>query len=328
MSRIIARIKGLTPKMQTQITRSVTEAAIALQQNELVAIPTETVYGLAGNALSAEVVTEIFRVKNRPYFDPLIVHCSSPERAFELAEFTETEKQIAIAAWPGPLTLLVKKKKIIPDLVSSGSPFVGLRVPAHPLTLSLLELLNFPLAAPSANPFGYTSPTRPEHVIAQLGGKIPLVLDGGPCEIGLESTVVKIEGTQAVIYRPGGLEADFFKALGLEALRLQHASAGISPGTLLKHYSPRKSFYFKPIDFRMKDAHYLVFGAPLPDVDEHFQRFLSIRGDLSEAARNLFSLMREMDEDQEVSHIVAFPVPDQGLGTAINDRLQRAAARD
>ncbi len=314
--------------MKTRITSSVEEAALVLQDGKIAAIPTETVYGLAGNALSADVVTEIFRVKNRPHFDPLIVHCSSPERAFEYAEFTETEKQIAKAAWPGPLTLLVKKKEIIPDLVSSGSPFVGIRVPAHPLTLNLLELLSFPLAAPSANPFGYTSPTRPEHVIAQLGGKIPLVLDGGPCAIGLESTVVKIEGEQALIFRPGGLETDFFKAFGLEALRLQNARAGIWPGRLLKHYWPRKAFHCMPHDFRMKASHYLVFGAPLPDVDEHFQRFLSIKGDLSEAARNLFSLMREMDEDPEVGHIVAFAVPDQGLGQAINDRLQRAAARD
>ena len=176
-----------------------------LRRDEVVAIPTETVYGLAGNALYPKAIASIFEIKNRPRFDPLIVHASSVERLSQYANaFPEAARRLADQFMPGPLTLLLDKAAIIPDLVTAGSPRVALRVPNHPLTLSLLQQLDFPLAAPSANPFGYISPTTAQHVADQLGSQIPYILDGGPCQVGVESTIVGFEDGQAVVYRKGG----------------------------------------------------------------------------------------------------------------------------
>ena len=187
-----------------EIGKDIEKSAALLASGELVAIPTETVYGLAGNALDEKAVVQIFKSKNRPRFDPLIVHVAGIDQVYNYVESIPEElKALAEAFWPGPLTLLLTKKSIIPDLVTSGLGKVGVRVPNHALTLSLLERLDFPLAAPSANPFGYISPTSASHVQDHLGDKLAYILDGGHCEVGLESTIVGMEEGQVIIYRLG-----------------------------------------------------------------------------------------------------------------------------
>ncbi len=225
-----------------EIGTSIEIAKQLLEKGELVAIPTETVYGLAGNALNEMAVLEIFKVKNRPQFDPLIVHVASLMKAKELViDFPEKAEKLAAQYWPGPLTLLLKKKHHIPDLVTSGLDTVGVRCPNHELTRSLLSELPFPLAAPSANPFGYISPTRPEHVNEQLGDKIKYILDGGECTVGIESTIVGFENDQPVVYRLGGLIIEQIEsAIGKVSVALNTSSNPQAPGQLKSHYAPKK----------------------------------------------------------------------------------------
>jgi L-threonylcarbamoyladenylate synthase len=306
-----------------------------LEQGQLVGIPTETVYGLAGNALNPESVALIFETKNRPAFDPLILHTSSMDRVNDfVAEFPEKLKTLAENFWPGPLTLLLPRKPIVPDLVTSGLDRVAVRVPKHPVTLALLESLEFPLAAPSANPFGYISPTRPAHVNAQLGDKIPYILDGGPCEVGLESTIVGMEGEDIIIYRLGGLEiAEIEKLLGSVKIKSSSSSNPQAPGLLESHYAPRKPFILgnlkeliaehldKKTDFAV-----LSFSDFFPEVTPENQLSISPNRNLHEAAKNLFAAMRKLDEGS-ASVILAELMPEEGLGRAINDRLKRAAVK-
>lgn len=314
-----------------EITEDIEVAAARLRAGELVAIPTETVYGLAGNALDARAVAAIFDVKQRPAFDPLIVHVADRASASAcVTSFPEPLAALADAFWPGPLTLLLERTGIVPDLVTSGLPRVAIRVPAHPLTRALIASLDFPLAAPSANPFGYISPTRPEHVAAQLGDRISLILDGGPCEIGLESTIVGVEEDQIVVYRLGGLAVGEIEAVvGPVEVRSHSASNPAAPGLLARHYSPGTRLVIGSRSDPLPDpdrAAVLAFAEPWADVTSDRQRILSPTGDVIEAAANLFLAMRELDA-LDVDIIMAELLPEEGLGRAINDRLRRAAAR-
>lgn len=318
-----------------QIGKNIDLAKSFLEKGMLVGIPTETVYGLAGNALDSESVALIFETKNRPGFDPLILHASSIERVEDfVSSFPEKLKILAENFWPGPLTLLLPRKPIVPDLVTSGLDRVAVRVPKHALTLALLESLDFPLAAPSANPFGYISPTRPEHVDAQLGSQIPYILDGGACEVGLESTIVGMEDGEVVIYRLGGLEvSEIEKLVGSAKIKDHSSSNPQAPGLLESHYAPRKPFILgnlkeliaayseKQVDFAV-----LGFSDFFPEILPENQIALSPEKDLHEAAKNLFAAMRALDESP-VSAILAELMPETGLGRAINDRLRRAAAK-
>ena len=318
-----------------QIGKDIDLAKSFLEQGQLVGIPTETVYGLAGNALNPESVALIFETKNRPAFDPLILHTSSMDRVSDfVTEFPEKLLTLAEYVWPGPLTLLLPRKSIVPDLVTSGLDRVAVRVPKHPLTLALLETLDFPLAAPSANPFGYISPTSPAHVNAQLGEKIPYILDGGPCEVGLESTIVGMEGAEIVIYRLGGLEiAEIEKLVGPVKIKDHSSSNPQAPGLLESHYSPRKPFVLgnlkdligehleKKTDFAV-----LSFSDYYAEVSTGNQIALSPNKNLHEAAKNLFAAMRKLDEGK-ADLILAELLPEEGLGRAINDRLKRAAVK-
>lgn len=304
------------------------QAVHLLQSGQCVAIPTETVYGLAANALDSVAVTQIFRIKNRPFFDPLIVHVASIEAITPLVRDIPPAAQILLRAFsPGPLTLLLPRAACIPDLVTAGSERVAIRIPAHPVCQALLQRLPFPLAAPSANPFGYISPTTAAHVAAQLGDQVPLILDGGPCRIGLESTIVGFE-PDAVIHRHGGIAAaQLAKVLGQplapQPPRKAHPQA---PGMLDSHYAPRTALHLPPWpDPLPHDCALLRFRDFDPRVPPTHQRQLSVQGDLDEAARNLFAAMRELDA-LRTAHIFAETVPQQGLGQAINDRLYRAAA--
>lgn len=307
-------------------------AQTLLEEGKLVAIPTETVYGLAGNALSEKAAFSIFEAKNRPSFDPLIIHIGSVEQLTNWVTSIPAQAQLlADAFWPGPLTLLLPKKDIIPDVVTSGLPEVAVRIPDHALTRELLQQLGFPLAAPSANPFGYISPTTAQHVDAQLGDRVAYILDGGACEVGVESTIIGFPDNVPTLYRKGGLPLEDIEAVIGKVHLLPHSSSNPkAPGMLKSHYAPRKPFYLVTRE-EMKNVNreksaLLLFDTPLDDVMSNKQLLLAPTGDLREAARNLFSYLRLLDTTDDTTAIYAELVPDQGLGRAINDRLRRAAA--
>ncbi len=314
-----------------EIGKDIYKAKTLLEQGELVAIPTETVYGLAGNALDVNAVTKIFQVKDRPYFDPLIVHVAD----FASAELFVNEiptfaKKLAEHFWPGPLTILLKRKPIIPDLVTSGLETVGIRCPDHSLTNKLLQSLSFPLAAPSANPFGYISPTQPSHVNDQLGEKIKYILDGGECKVGIESTIIGFDQARPTIYRMGGLSIEEIESvIGKVDVQLHSTSNPKAPGQLKSHYAPTKQLILGNLDDLLKihqgkEIGILSFQKIRKEIEPKNQRVLSSIGDLSIAAQHLFSSLRELDQ-LNIQFILAEEVPDTGLGRAINDRLRRAS---
>ncbi|MFM7078921.1 MAG: L-threonylcarbamoyladenylate synthase [Bacteroidota bacterium] len=313
--------------------QDVVRAGMCLSEGKVVAIPTETVYGLACNAFDEFAVAEVFRRKNRPSFDPLIVHVSSIKDAYKLcASIPEKARILMETFWPGPLTLLLPKTELIPDLVTSGLPSVGLRMPAHPLTLDLLSKLPFPLAAPSANPFGYISPTSAEHVLSHFNGQIPYVLDGGPCTVGVESTIVGFENNTPVIYRLGGITVESIsEIIGAVNINTHVGSKPSAPGMLKSHYAPSIPLYignaqeYTGLLGDGKGANIVLEQQPHVDGFDTF--VLSEKGDPSDAARNLFKVMRQID-NSNYRLVVAEKFPDYGLFRAINDRLARAAAHD
>lgn len=301
-----------------------------LEEGKLVAIPTETVYGLAGNALQSDAVLSIFQAKKRPSFDPLIVHTDSLEKTEQwVKDFPSTLKTLAQSVWPGPLTVLLPKKEIIPDIVTSGLDTVAVRIPNHPLTLSLLQSLDFPLAAPSANPFGYISPTQAQHVNEQLGDIIPYILDGGACDVGIESTIVAWEHNQLHVLRLGGLSVEAIEDYSHHkvTLSLNQSSNPQAPGMLKSHYAPRKPLFIGNLSdlkdkYRSKKIGLLSFQEKHSNISIH--RTLSATGDTREASKNLFRFLRELDQS-EAEVIIAEFAPEYDLGRAINDRLRRAA---
>jgi L-threonylcarbamoyladenylate synthase len=311
-----------------EIGTDIGKAAELLTKGYLVSIPTETVYGLAGNALKAEVVAKIFEAKNRPQFDPLIIHVPDIEHAERYVKnIPEKARQLANRFWPGPLTLVLQKQEIIPDLVTSGLDTVGIRCPDHKLTHQLLEKLEFPLAAPSANPFGYISPTQAQHVNEQLGNKIDYILDGGPCPIGIESTIIGFEIDQPVIYRVGGLGVeDIQQEIGDVKLQTNASSNPRAPGQLKSHYAPGKKLILGNLTELLQQYpnHCSAILSFKEDYNSPHQFILSKDGDLQEAAQNLFLALRTLDK-LDVDVILAELVPNSGLGRAINDRLTRAA---
>ncbi len=309
-------------------------AAELLRQNQLVGIPTETVYGLAGNALSEQAVLAIFEAKQRPFFDPLIIHVPNFESVETYATWhDERLKNLAQNYWPGPLTVLLPKNNNIPDLVTSGSDLVAVRVPNQALTLALLRELDFPLAAPSANPFGYISPTTAIHVEKQLGNRIGYILNGGECEVGLESTIVGIEDNEVCVYRLGGLSiADIEASVGKVNLQLNQSSNPKAPGQLNSHYAPKTPIYELSKEmfekYKQMKIGYLGFGAVPNYIEKHIDKLynLSPTKNLKEAAVNLFNYLRLLDES-EVDIIFINFVSNEGLGLAINDRLKRALVK-
>lgn len=314
------------------IGTDITQASLFLKEGKLVAIPTETVYGLAANAFNSDAVSGIFEAKNRPTFDPLIVHTHRLEKVKEFVTHIHPELlKLAKYFWPGPLTLLLPKKSIISDLVTSGLGTVGVRIPNHPITLSLLSQLNFPLAAPSANPFGYISPTTAMHVNNQLGSKIPYILDGGACKIGLESTIVGEENGEIIIYRLGGLTIEAINAIvGNVTVNLNQSSNPKAPGQLKSHYAPKKPIYIGNLielqnQYADKKIGILSFGNFRITHTDAIIKNLSPSTNYQEAAIHLFSFLRELDESA-AELIICDLLPEESLGMAINDRLQRAAS--
>jgi L-threonylcarbamoyladenylate synthase len=321
------------------ISTDVARAAAVLRAGGLVAFATETVYGLGADALDVDAVARIFAAKQRPHFDPLIVHVADRRWLERLT--TGLPPQAATLAdrfWPGPLTLVLPKTDLVPDLVTSGLPTVAVRIPAHPQALDLLRQVDLPIAAPSANPFGCLSPTRAEHVAEQLGDRVDFILDGGACQVGVESTVLQVDGDRCLLLRPGGLSVEQIESLVgpvTVPAESEHpaVSAPASPGRLPKHYAPRTPLQMTT-DWR--DALEALPGerrvgllSLLPvDDSAHLAavEVLSPTGDLTEAAANFFASLRRLDSSG-LDLILAHPFPELGLGRALNDRLQRAAAK-
>jgi L-threonylcarbamoyladenylate synthase len=290
---------------------SVTEAARLILAGEPVAVATETVYGLAADAGSPTAVARIYEAKGRPDFNPLIVHVPDIGAAMRIGDFDDEARLLAAQHWPGPLTLVValREDADIASIVTAGLPTIGLRVPAHPAMQALLKATGRPLAAPSANASGSISPTRADHVLKSLGGRIPLILDSGPTERGIESTIVAATGGPLRLLRRGpiAVEAEMVASDIVEA-----------PGQLASHYAPAKPLRLNAAEAG-PDEFLIGFGAVGGDAT------LSASGDLEEAAANLFDLLHEADASPE-ERIAVAPIPDERLGTAINDRLRRAAA--
>lgn len=304
-------------------------AAALLTAGKLVALPTETVYGLGANALDPKAVSEIFRVKNRPRFDPLIIHQYTAERLFRhVTEVPVEARLLAEACWPGPLTLVLPKAEHIPDMVTAGLSTVATRVPAHPLCREVLALLDFPVAAPSANPFGFVSPVTARHVADQLGEELEYILDGGSATVGLESTIVGFPAGVPTVFRKGGWPVEqIAEIIGAELEVKTHGSSQPqAPGMLSSHYSPGIPLRLLAHEEKYepgKDRAVICFGPDFP-VELPFYN-LSHSGDLKEAARNLFTYLRAI-ATAGYAEVGIRLVPERGLGRAINDRLRRAAA--
>ena len=318
--------------MAAPIVTDPARAVALLRSGGLVALPTETVYGLGANALDPAAVARVFAAKHRPRFDPLILHQSSAERIFAYARSVpDVAQRLAAGCWPGPLTMVLPRRHLVPDLVTAGLDTVALRVPSHPLMLAVLDQLDFPVAAPSANPFGYVSPTTARHVADQLGDRIDLILDGGPCQVGVESTIVAFDGAQVTVLRKGGTPVEQLEALLGQrvAVRTESSSRPQAPGMLTQHYSPGLRLHLVthggagPQVKAAAERAVVGFG---PDVPEgpHTHN-LSPTGDLVEAAQRLFGILRTLADRQYPEAVVSL-VPERGLGWAINDRLRRAAA--
>jgi len=315
------------------ISKDISKAAQLLSAGELVAIPTETVYGLAGNIFNEDAIHKIFEVKQRPLFNPLIVHLHSINQINDVAsEFPEKAKLLAEAFWPGPLTLILKKNENIPDVITAGKDTVAIRMPHHPVTIELLQQIDFPLAAPSANPFNRISPTNAQHVAAYFEGKIPMVLDGGSCKKGIESTIVGFDENNTIIYRLGSLSVEEIqKVIGPVILKDKAKSAPTAPGMLAKHYSPKtKTVLVENVSLAIKNYPEEQIGVLSlkdkfsgPTIKESC--ILSATGNLDEAASNLYNALHILDQ-QNLTLIIAERLPEQGLGISMNDRLERASS--
>lgn len=323
------------PRLLTPGPSAVAEAVAALHAGALIGLPTETVYGLAGDATNPDAVAAIFAAKGRPSFNPLIIHCADWSAASALGQFSEAARTLAQIHWPGPLTLVVPRSQGSPVVpaATAGLSTVALRVPAHPVARRILETFGRPVAAPSANPSGRLSPTDPRHVIQGLGDRVALVLAAGRTAVGLESSVVDCTTDPVTLLRPGAITLEMLiqavgaAVTGAGADRNDPAQRPRSPGLLLRHYAPTKPVRLQARDGFTPAEALLTFGPnPFLGHGARWVRNLSARGDLAEAAANLFAFLRDADEDEQTTAIAVAPIPETGLGVAINDRLSRAAA--
>jgi L-threonylcarbamoyladenylate synthase len=310
---------------------SIAEAARLILEGGLVAFPTETVYGLGGDATNERAVAAIFEAKGRPQFNPLISNVLGPDEAKRLVRWSDTADRLAARFWPGPLTLVLPRAKESPIalLATAGLDTVAVRAPAHPMAQALIRAVGRPLAGPSANRSGAVSPTRAEHVAESLGDRVKMILDGGPCAVGLESTVLDLTTAAPTLLRPGGATREAIEAvigpIGLSDAIPSGDSARKSPGQLESHYAPARPVRLNASTVTA-DEGLLAFGPDVPS-GALLTLNLSPRGELAEAAANLFVMLRALDRP-DIGRIAVMPIPQTGLGLAINDRLRRAAADD
>jgi L-threonylcarbamoyladenylate synthase len=314
-----------------EISNDVSKAKLLLEKDEIIAIPTETVYGLAGNIYSETAMKKIFSTKKRPFYNPLIVHISSINVLQDIA-INIPEKALLLAAkfWPGSLTLVLQKNDSIPDLITAGKNTVAIRVPNHELTLNLLKSLRFPLAAPSANPFGQISPTTAQHVAEYFSEEIPMVLDGGNCSNGIESTIIGFENNKAILLRLGSIAIEEIEVvIGKITIKNQEENAPLAPGMLSRHYAPKTKTVLvdnilAAIEENLdKKIGLLLFKDAVYHEAVLTSEILSENGDLKTAASNLYAAMHTLDK-QNLEIIIAQRFPENNLGNSINDRLQRA----
>lgn len=313
------------------ITQDINQVANSLLNEEVAAIPTETVYGLAGNIFSEKAIRRIYEVKQRPLFNPLIVHIHDVSQMEKVAaSIPPLAQKLAEKFWPGPLTLLLPKKDTIPNIITAGKDTVAIRVPNHPVTLSLLQQIPFPLAAPSANPFGSISPTTAEHVASYFTHEFPFILQGGPCKKGIESTIIGFNEDGAIIYRYGSLAIEEIeKITGPLQEYIRNEENPDAPGMLLRHYAPTtKTILSSDIEKSIasnpgKKIGLLLFSNTHMSDAAIVTEVLSASASMEEAASNLYAAMHRLDH-QQLDIIIAERFPDEGLGRSINDRLQRA----
>jgi L-threonylcarbamoyladenylate synthase len=307
-----------------------------IQRGHLVGMPTETVYGLAALALDPAAARKIFELKGRPLVDPLIVHVYAIEQVNALAHVPDVLALLAAEFWPGPLTVVLRKKAIVPDLITAGRPTVAIRIPHHPVARALLHKVGAPVAAPSANPFGYISPTRPEHVVSGFGERLSHILDGGPCAIGLESTILDLTSPNSpALLRPGSISAASLEAtlqcpVEEKPIHAPEGESATAPGLFKRHYSPRSPMVLfeenLPEEANGKAACIFLKRPTAPRSKPHSFWF-SETGDLEEIGRNLYALLRAVDAEKPVSIYCQVPKGNHGLARAITDRLRRAAAQ-
>lgn len=315
-------------KMGTDLKKAIS----LLQSGQAVAIPTETVYGLAANALMPEAVAQIFDLKQRPAFDPLIIHLADNTNLHRYVRETGPFFDKLYQAFsPGPITYILPKKDLIPDLVTAGHPTVGLRFPGHPMALDLLKSLDFPLAAPSANLFGKVSPTSAQHVADQFGEGLEYILDGGKCKVGLESTIIDLSQNEPIVLRLGGLSLEEIEDVLDKKVAFTKSSSSNpkAPGMLSAHYSPGIPLCHGSLNQNLEKVNRqrtgsISFCKKVAGIPDKNQRVLSPNGDLKEAASKLFAALRSFDK-AEIDVIIASEFPQEGLGRAINDRLRRAS---
>ena len=312
---------------------AVHRGAEIIRNGGVVAFPTETVYGLGADAFNPMATARVFEIKNRPSFDPLIVHIADLDEMSRLATVIPLSAEKLIKRfWPGPLTIVLPKKEEVPDIVTAGLPTVAIRMPRHPIALQLIREACRPIAAPSANPFGYVSPTTADHVREQLGDRVDLILDGGPCEVGLESTILSFSEGEPRLLRPGGLPLEEIESIiGRVDVGSTEEENPLSPGRFPKHYAPRTPIVIEewkedPETYQDKKVGLLAFQEAKASFPFHHAEWLSPRGDLREAAANLFAALRRLDA-LNLDLILAEAVPEVGLGRAIMDRLRRASKR-
>lgn len=309
---------------------TIERAAALLRAGQVVAFPTETVYGLGADATNADAAAHIFTVKQRPAFDPLIVHLAAAEALDTVAaSCPDAARRLIARFWPGPLTLVLPKRERIPDIVTAGLPSVAVRVPDHPVARQLIAAAERPIAAPSANPFGYVSPTTAQHVAAQLGDAVPLILDGGPCRVGVESTIVSLLDPTPVLLRPGAVTLEMLEAeVGTVRVGVD-GPLPTAPGQLPRHYAPRTPVEIvadgAAVPPPMRSGAALLACGPVRDGAGFAQvEILAAGGDLEHAATGLFAALRALDAGG-FSRVYAVAVPEAGIGRAIMDRLRRAA---
>ena len=311
---------------------NISRAAAIIRDGGLVAFPTETVYGLGGNALSARSVAKIFQAKQRPSFDPLITHIADLEMLDRVAKIEDKRVyDIVGRLWPGALTIIVPKRHIIPDLITSGLPTMAVRMPDHPTALSLIRKSTGAVAAPSANPFGFLSPTTAEHVEKNLGDRIDLILDGGACRVGVESTVLDLTKEVPLVLRPGGLSLEELQnAIGEVDVLNRTTAAPTAPGQLEMHYSPRKPLYIVDSIDKVKDRRNsaaLLFKEGPDSSGFNAVEILSPAGDPVEAASKLFTALHSLDNKRGTECIYAERVPTEGIGAAVMDRIYKASVK-
>lgn len=302
---------------------NINKAAETIKNGGLVAMPTETVYGLGANVYNAQAVASIFEAKQRPFFDPLISHIAEADFLKTYAQTDERVMALAKKFWPGPLTMILKRKdnNSAIDLACSGLPNIAVRMPAHPVALELIRQSGVPIVAPSANKFKSISPTTAEHVRESLGEKVNMILDGGACKVGVESTIIDVTGKQVVILRAGGTSKEDLSCFLNEEVLLSDGTPDkpSAPGQLLKHYAPGRPLRINA-STRQPGEFFIGFGN-IKDADLN----LSPKGDLCEAAGNLFAFLRLADKQEGYQSLAISPIPEQGLGLAINDRIKRAS---